>query len=537
MGIERLNVDELGAALRAGCRCLELNRELLDRLNVFPVPDGDTGVNMVSTLGPAVEELESARCTTLGEASAIMRPALERSCRGNSGFILAQFFRGFWEVVGARDALDRESLAQGFQRGLFTAVRSLLSPAEGTMISIIASMAEGMDRPGCGDILGCLEAAVAAGSRSLDGTPGQNPVLAEAGVVDAGGLGFLCIVKGMRCGLTGADVVAEEESRYRREPVSRGTADRDPAMEFRYCVELEVEADPVAAEGVRELLPRLGGSIALVADGGRVRVHVHTNAPDVLIEELGRHGRVTQLRRDDMVEQVAGAANRAGHLPVAGSGGGVAVLGIVPGPGFPPLFEELGASACLEYRESLPSAEDIRGAIDRIDGGDVIVLPNNSNIIPTAELAGERAGARVHVLRTRNVVEGMAALYGYSESESAGRNVENMTGCIGMARALAVYRASRDTTFGRLQIREGDYFVADGDDVLSTGGSLEDAVAAAARKTGIADRSHVSFFHGDGFDVSLLGGVERELAELNPLLEFEEHYGGQRKGVLIIALE
>jgi len=537
MGIDRLDVEELGAALRAGCRCLELNRELLDRLNVFPVPDGDTGVNMISTLGPAVKELESARCTSLREASAIMRPALERSCRGNSGFILAQFFRGFWEVVGARDALGPEALQQGFQRGLFTAVRSLLSPAEGTMISIIASMAEAMGRRGSGDILGCLEAAVEAGGRSLDRTPEQNPVLAEAGVVDAGGLGFLCLVKGMRCGLTGAEAVAEEESRFRREPVSRGTAARDRAMEFRYCVELEVEADPVAAGASRELLPRFGGSIALVADGGRVRVHVHTNAPDALIEELGRHGKVTQLRRDDMMEQVAAAASLAGRLAVAGSGGGVSVLGIVPGPGFPALFEELGASACLEYRESLPSAEDIRGAIGRVDGGDVIVLPNNPNIIPTAQLAAEMAGARVRVLRTRNVVEGMAALYGYSESDPAAVNVQNMTGCIGMARALTVHRASRDTTFGGLRIREGDYFVADGDDVLSTAGSLEDAVVAAARGTDIAERAHVSFFHGDGFDVTLLGGVRRGLAELNPLLEFEEHHGGQRKGVLIIALE
>jgi DAK2 domain fusion protein YloV len=535
MRIERLDAEALGAAFRAGCRCLELNRQLLDRLNVFPVPDGDTGVNMVSTFKPAVEDLTRARCASLGETSAVMRSALERSCRGNSGFILAQFFRGFWEAAGARDALDPEMLASAFQRGSFAVVRSLLSPVEGTMLSVIASMAEAMGRPGSGDILGRLEAAIEAGGRSLDGTPEQNPILADAGVVDAGGLGFLCIVKGMRCGLIDEEVVAEEESRFRREPVSRAAADRSRGMEFRWCTELEVEVDPTAIQSLRDLLPRFGGSIALLADGGHVRVHIHTNDPDALVEGLGRHGKVSRLRCDDMAAQVAGT--NAVRLPVAGRGGGVSVLSIVPGPGFRPLFEELGASACLEYLDSLPSAEEIRDAIGRMAGEDVIVLANNPDIMPAVRLAGERAGVRVHVLRTRGVVEGMTALYGYSESDPAAANVANMTGCIGLARAFTVYRASRGTSYGGLRIREGDWFVADGGEVLSTGDSPEDAVVAAVRGTDIADRSHASLFTGEGFDATLLGAVRRRLAELNPLLEFEEHYGGQRKALLIVALE
>ena len=537
MEIERLSLDALGASLRTGCRYLELNQDILDRLNVFPVPDGDTGVNMVSTLKPAVEELERARCSSLREVAELMRSALARSSRGNSGFILAQFFRGFWEVAGTRDWIEPDTLKRGFARGSFTAVSSLLAPAEGTMISVIDSMARAMEPLDSRNIVSYLQAAVEAGRRSVDQATEQLPLLAEAGVVDAGALGFLFIVKGMLYALLGKEAVAEEESSFRREPVAVGTPSRSRGMEFRYCVELEVEADPGSIDDLRGLLPQLGGSIALMAEGSRIRVHIHTNAPDALLEGLGRHGRVTQRRRDDMAQQIAltGSASRRASPP--GRGGGVSVLSIIPGPGFRSLFEELGASDCLEYRESLPSADDVLGAIGRMHGGDVIVLPNNPNIIPTVELAREETERRVHVLRTRTVVEGLTALYGYSESDDAAPNLKSMQGCIGLARTLVVYRASRDTTFGRFRINRGDYFVANGDEVLSTGRSLEGSVVVAAKTTDIAGRSRVSFYCGDGFDAPRLAGIRRGLVELNPRLEFEEHYGGQPKSLLIVAME
>jgi len=271
MEIERLGPDALRASIKTACDYIELNREILDNLNVYPVPDGDTGVNMLSTLKPAVRELEKAGCASLADLARTMNDMLAKNSRGNSGFILAQFFRGFWEaaVTPGHDWLDSNNLLRGFERGSFTAVSSLLTPVEGTMISVIASMLEALRRLDGGNIVRYLSEALEAGRAALFRTPEQLPLLAEAGVVDAGALGFLFIIRGMLCGILREEIEAENEHDYRFEQraaavieSTAGRSGRSRKTEFRYCVELDIETGAAGTGAAQTAVAGAGAAAA-----------------------------------------------------------------------------------------------------------------------------------------------------------------------------------------------------------------------------------------------------------------------------------
>jgi uncharacterized protein len=549
MELERLEPAVLIKSLKTGCGYLELNRDILDNLNVYPVPDGDTGINMVLTFKPAVEEIANSQFTSLSDLSTAMTTMLAKNSRGNSGFILAQFFRGFWEAAaaGKNGYIDTTVLKHGFEKGAFTSVSSLLSPSEGTMITIIASMLDAMKALNTKNVIHCFESAVETGLRSLFKTPEQLPILAEAGVVDAGALGFIFIIKGMLCGLIGNDITAECEDEYRFTPeaiVSGGTTDTDlPAaqMVFRYCLELDIETSHAAKappDEFKSFLLQNGGSIALIADDCRLKIHVHTNVPDCIIEKSETIGSVTHSKIDDMADQVAGVKRSAdGSAAGSDSPDNPSVLSIIPGPGFRRLFEELGASDCHEYSQTLPSVNELSKSVDRMQGDEIIILPNNANIIPIIRLVNERTKKNVTALQTKNVVDGITAMYGYFETGSVEQNILSMSDCIGLAVTLKLFISSREAMFGQMRIENGHYFVTKDDELLATAASLEDAMVTAIKKIDTVGKSNISLYYSDDFDVGGMGRLKDRIAETDPNLEFEQHYGGQDKSILIISIE
>jgi uncharacterized protein len=543
MGIERLRLDALEVSFGTACDYLEVNREILDNLNVYPVPDGDTGVNMLSTLKPAVDELKKTPCNSLADMAKIMNTMLAKNSRGNSGFILAQFFRGFWEAVGTPedDYIDSNDLVRGFEKGSFLAVSSLLSPVEGTMITIISSMLEAMKSLQDKNIVEYFEIALTAGRESLFRTPEQLPLLAEAGVIDAGALGFILVIKGMLCGIKHSKVEIENENDYRFEPKpagasgAAGPANRTRPPEFRYCVELDLEtmlAATDAAAVFADYLKQNGGSIALIADGSRLRVHIHTNIPENIIETSSKYGSLLHSKIDDMEEQIESLKQADIGERVTSS-----VLSIIPGPGFRKLFEELGAADCYECSTSLPSVDDLLKSVERMENDDIIVLANNANNIPTVQLLGEQTQKRVYVLRTGSVVDGITAMYGYVDSSPAGENISSMKDCIGLAETLNIYRSTRDAQFGQIQIPNGDHFVVKDGELLSTSANLYDSAMAAAKKIDTMGKSNVSFYYGKDLDLCELEKLKKGILALNTALEFEQHYGGQEQSVLIVAFE
>lgn len=532
ISIEALDAEDLrGAFVKAG-EYLSLNQAVLDNLNVFPVPDGDTGANMVATLQAGLRALGDRPASSLRELSESMRRELLRNSRGNSGFIVAWFFSGFLAAVERHERLTRAELLEGFENGAYQVNSSLFTPVEGTMITIIAAMTRALHECPVLDIGGCLRHALAAARESLFLTPTMLPLLAKAGVVDAGALGFIFIVEGMLRGLTNASVTAEPEDGYRFKPDPAALVNWKPQPEYRYCTEVYVE-DPRGCDGgsLRDFLGSRGNSIALVIDPRFIKLHIHTDDPDDVIGYLGAIGRIGSSKVEDMREQAAAVV--AAHL----DGSACAVLACVPGPGFAELFAGLGVARCLEYGRELPSAGAILDALTEIDAPAVIILPNNANIAPAATLARDLCGRDVVVVPTRNVVEGVAAAYGYSENDGLGDNARNMGDCVGLAACLCLYRSASDSTFGDLAIPEGAYFVMSGDEVAAMGDDPVGAALEALGAAGLAGKSNVSAYLGRDFDPALLDGLRAGVAAINPDAEFESLYGGQGRELLIISLE
>lgn len=535
MKLEAVGFPELHKALLAATDSLRLNASLLDRLNVFPVPDGDTGANLLSTLQPGVSAVGSSGCSSVPDLFTVLTEQANRNSRGNSGFILARFLSGLSEAVADNPSIRADTLARGFAGGSYLARSSLLAPVEGTMITIIAAMAEAIAGSRSACILERLGCALECGRRKIFDTPRLLPMLARAGVVDAGGLGFIVFVDGLLRGLTDRQVALEPEADYRFAP-SGGSAPQDPArLTFRYCTELTVQKRGDAS--TRELtrfLQANGDSVALFDENQILKLHIHCDVPERILAEAEKLGTVLRAKVDDMAEQLnQGLRDAQEHERLA-------VLAVIPGPGFEEIFKQLEADEVLLYAERLPSAGEILEALGRVQADHVILLPNEKNVVPAAMMARQSSGKNVFVLPTENVVQGITALYNYNAEDSPQSNMSNMGQSLGLARCLRVYQSNRQAQFGELSIRRDDFFVAEADAVLAAAPSLTESLRTAFSKLDLSQKASIGVYCGQGLSDDFqaeLQELTRRLREENGHLEVEQHFAGQRGCALIISVE
>jgi len=535
MKIETIGHKALRKSLKAGNDYLELNYKILDNLNVFPVPDGDTGVNMVFTMKSAVEAITRNEYSTIADICKLLNKHVTNDSRGNSGFVLARFFNGFSQVVEKHDFITPDILVQGFKNGSYLSKTSLLTPVEGTILTIISSMADSMAEVKSNNIIDYLNAALASAKRKIFDTPKLLPVLAKAGVVDSGGLGFIFIIDGMLKGLMDKEIIHEDENRYRFKPDLSINDEASHKPDFKFCTELIVETvkEPPMDE-LRQFLAENGDSIALMNDEAVLKLHIHTNWPDKIIGELKSFGNIVQSKIENMRQQ--GAENfRAPSKTDKHEE--ISILAIIPGSGFETIFEELEATDFIIHSVDLPSSGDLLEAINKIENNTVIILPNDKNIIPAGTMARDQSQKNIFVLPTENVVQGITAMYGFSATDSPGENIKNMTDCKDLATCLKVYKSVKDSVYGDTKIRENDYFIIKGDEILSTESSLTRAITGALKRIELSDKGSISFYHNDEFDVSTVEKVETCITELNPYIEIETIFGGQKKCVLIISVE
>jgi hypothetical protein len=358
------------------------------------------------------------------------------------------------------------------------------------------------------------------------------PLLAKAGVVDAGALGFILIIEGMLIGLTNEDFPPELEAAYRFRPDPRALLDWTPLPDYRYCTEVYIDKPAgVDDPSLRVFLEAHGNSIALVVDPGFIKLHIHTDDPDGILRRLGEFGAIASSKVEDMREQVAATAARPDEVEAC------AILACVPGDGFEEVFRELGVTHCLRYGRELPTAGAILDVISEIEAPAIIILPANGNIIPAATVARDLCGRDAVVVATRNVVEGIAATYGYSENDSLEENARNMKDCVGLAISLGVYRSSSSSVFGEQKIPAGAYFAMRGDTVLSIGEDVAGTVLEALSVAGAGGKCDLTLYSGANFDDSALPAIEAGVHKLNPTLRMETRRGGQPRELLIISLE
>jgi DAK2 domain fusion protein YloV len=518
---------------RAALASLERSRQRIDDLNVYPVPDGDTGTNMTLTARAVVEEL--ARSTTQDRAALIKevtRAAL-MGARGNSGVILSQILRGAAEALTGEGPVDTRLLARAFRSASDAAYRAVRQPVEGTMLSVIRELAEEAELITADTRSNAefLTGLVRRGEEAVERTPEQLDVLREAGVVDAGGAGLLELVRGLAAAVSG-------------EPLPETTAEPDhigieaihqELSRYRYCTTFVIEGDELDMDSIEEELEKLGDSLLVVGDPEALKAHVHTDDPGAALAIGTRVGVIDRVEIANMHEQTVQREERLLEV-VSSEPATTEVVAVVAGEGNRRLFESLGATKIVEGGQTMnPSTAELVAAINATAAAEVIVLPNNSNVILSAEQAAGLADKKVEVVPTDSIPAGLAAMVSFAADRSAKENTAEMRELLEGVTTGEVTIASRDVEMNGLVVRKGAWLgLADGKAVAG-GADFEEVAAAVAERLLSDPRGVLTLL--TGADKPDLEGLLKRIEERHPDLELDVQAGGQPHYALLLSAE
>jgi uncharacterized protein len=499
---------------------IEAHRRRIDDLNVYPVPDGDTGTNLTLTVRAVDEALQrDGDDDRAALAREIARAAL-MGARGNSGVILSQIVRGATDSLAQSD-----DLAKAFRSASDAAYRAVKKPVEGTMLTAIRAMADAAEKRGAD-----LPSIIAAGDATVARTREMLPVLKEAGVVDAGAAGLVEIVRGINAALTGETLpdIPELEQELGIDAIHQELS------RYRYCTVFVVEGDELDADALEHELEQFGDSLLVVGDPTALKVHVHTDDPGRALSLATTAGAISGVEIANMHLQTAEREERLLHA-VPGSPEETTVVAVASGDGNRALFESFGARVVDGGRTMNPSTSDLVDAIEQVAAPEVVVLPNNANVIMAAEQAADHASKKVRVVPTRSLQAGLAALVAFDPSQGAEENVESMDEAVAQVATGAVTVASRDVELNGVSVRKGEWLgLADGEPVA--GGETFDEVADAVLAQLLAQpRGVLTLLTGE--DPPSLETLLGKLKAEHPDLELDVHAGGQPHYPLLLAAE
>ncbi len=485
-------------------------RHAIDELNVYPVPDGDTGTNMALTVGSVVEALDGAR--TMGEVSDALARGSLMGARGNSGVILSQILRGMTEVIDGRERVDAAVAAEALRRGADSAYRAVMRPVEGTILTVVREAAEAAEgAAGTGDDLAAFwrrvyERAV----ETLRRTPDMLPVLAQAGVVDAGGAGFLLLLAAFCEVVGGGEVDLPEQllrAHARLERLDASSQHHD-VSELRYEVMFFLDGDDDGVERLRRRWLELGDSIVVVGGDGTYNCHIHTDHIGPAIEAAVEVGRPYDIRVTDLHDEVEAREHERPELAPEVGDAQVGVVAVAAGEGLARIFRSLGAQAVVAGGQSMnPSTLDLLDAVEHVPAEAVVVLPNNKNIVPVARQVADLTSKPVVVVATRSIPEGLAAMFGYDPTftgvdpaEAAEETAAAMREAAADVHCGEVTRAVRDATVEGLSISAGNYLAMVDGSIVGTGGTAEDALAVVVDRMVGPSTERLTLYLGAGTD-------------------------------------
>ncbi len=527
------DLAELRRLVAAATATLEAGRSRIDDLNVYPVPDGDTGTNMALTIRALVEALEAADDGPRPELAHTVTRATLMGARGNSGVILSQVVRGAAEVLGDTESVDPEVAARALRAASDVAYRGVRHPVEGTILTVVREMAEEAEAQAdsAASLGELLKLVLARGEAALARTPELLDVLSEAGVVDAGGAGLVEIMRGLVAAVTGEEVpAAAPVTALGLEAVHRELS------EFRYCTAFLVEGERLDGGALEQELGKLGDSLLVVGDDSALKVHVHTDDPGAALSLGTARGAISGVEIADMHVQTTQREERLTATAVADPDRVSDVVAVVAGDGNRRLYESLGVTHLVEGGQSMnPSTADIVAAIERVGAREVVVLPNNGNVVMSAEQAVALAGKPARVVATRSIQAGLSALLAFDPSAAASENEESMREAIGSVATAAVTTASRDVDLNGLEVREGDYLGLLEDEPV-VGGESFDEVASAVIDA-LLSSPHDTMTVLTGADAPEIDDLVDAVAVRHPEVEVDVQAGGQPHYHLLISAE
>ncbi len=524
------DLDRVRELARGALAALEASRRRIDDLNVYPVPDGDTGTNMTLTVRATVDALEASTTTDRPTLMRELSRAALMGARGNSGVILSQIVRGFVESLGEAEQVDAAAVARAFRSASDAAYKAVRKPVEGTILTEIRELAEEAGQRIEVRVDELLAAVLRRGEDALARTREMLDVLREAGVVDAGAAGLLELVRGANAALTGQPLPAPPE----HEELGLDAIHQE-LSQFRYCTVFVVEGEALDLEALESELERLGDSLLVVGDSSALKVHVHTDDPGAALSLGTQRGALAGVEIADMHRQTVQREERLlGVDP--GTEFQAEVVAVVAGAGNRRLFESLGVSRIVEGGQSMnPSTADILAAIEATGAPEVIVLPNNSNVILSAEQAAGLAAKPVHLIPTRSMQAGLAAMVAFEGSRAGWENADAMREAVESIATAAVTTASREVELNGSRVDKGDYLgLIEGEPV--TGGKSFDEVASDVVERLLREpRGILTLLTGE--DEPQLDKLLRGVEERHPELELEVHGGGQPLYPLLISAE
>ena len=557
--METINARLLQQMFLSGAATLESNKEKINDLNVFPVPDGDTGTNMTMTINSAADEVRCIENPTMDNLSKAISTGSLRGARGNSGVILSQLFRGFCKEIKEHEELDMKAIAVAMQKATETAYKAVMKPKEGTILTVARGIAEKTveEAERTNNIAEAFENVLEHGEKVLASTPDMLPVLKQAGVVDSGGQGLLCVLYGCYEALTGK--VSEFDITPATGDVASaatGAAFDDVDIEFGYCTEFIIKLDKEFTEEdedeFKSYLNSVGDSIVCVALDDIVKIHVHTNHPGEVFEKGLTYGQLSRMKVDNMREEhenkiisqsavdkaneeKANEAVETPHVELKELG----VLAVVPGDGLTEIFKGIGADATISGGQTMnPSTEDILNAVMKIPAKTVFVLPNNSNIILAATQADVLCDEKdIIVIPTKTIPQGISALVSFDPTGDADSNKDNMMEAIDCVLSGQVTYAVRDTQIDGHDVKKGDYIAINDEGLVASETDIKDSVIKMLDGMVSDDYELISIYYGSDVDKADAEAIAAIVEEKYSYLDVELEYGGQPVYYYIISVE
>ena len=520
-----------------GAALLEKNRAYIDSLNVFPVPDGDTGTNMSMTMQSAVKEIQNCKGTNVGDIAAAASLGALKGARGNSGVILSQILRGFARALSGKEEMAPENFAAALTTGTEAAYKAVMKPKEGTMLTVARMMAEAVTKEANegANLYKLIDVMIDEGERALLLTPELLPVLKEAGVVDSGGKGLVTILRGFKMVIDGEEV--DEYVPAPQQNTAEITGNEEGAdlealddIEFGYCTEffiihLDESFSEADLDKLREKLMKIGDSVVVAYDSDFIKIHVHSNCPGKILQLALRLGEIDRIKIENMREQ-----NRELLANMKKNEKENALVAVSISDGIDEVYKAIGVNNLISGGQTMnPSIDSITKAIRRANARNVFVLPNNSNIIMAAQQAAAISDRNVIVIPSKTMMQGLSAALAYSDDVDVETNTERMTAAIKQVLSGSVTYAVRDTQFNGEKISQGD-IIGLLDNVITKVGTSVDSVAVELLCSMIENKGDdcmATIFYGEGADEDSAQAVADAVNEKYPDAEITVQYGGQ----------
>ena len=541
---QTINGSDFRRMLISAAASIEIHKQQLNELNVFPVPDGDTGTNMSMTINAASADLRKTDEPSLEKASHVTASAMLRGARGNSGVILSLLLRGVSKRLKGAEIADGVLWAEALQEGVDAAYKAVMKPAEGTILTV-ARLGAAAARKAAEEsnfIEAVHAAAIDAAKVALADTTNQNPVLKKAGVVDAGGQGWVFALEAMLSSMRGEDVVVPEgmDTGDVKEAADFSDFDTDD-ITFTYCTEFiisrENDLDP---EKLRDFLSSLGDSLVLVDDEEIIKVHVHTNDPGKALHEAMDYGSFVTVKIENMrlqhTEKVMSEAEK--EPKIAEPEKALGVVSVCAGDGLADVFVNLGVDQIISGGQTMnPSTQDILEAVNKVPAETVIVLPNNKNIIMAAQQVDALTPKTVVVVPSKTVPQGVTAMLSYNPEGEIGENVEAMGEALGMVDTMQITYAARNSDFDGYDIHEGDYLALYGSQLFGTSQDIKVLLKSLAQKVSDDGKEYVTIYYGADVKEKHAQKAADLFAEMCPDADVNLLYGGQPVYYYMISAE